>query len=146
MKYGAFINRPTWSSKTNQCVKLEFLFSSECHTALSVSVHRLVQITNYRRWQEQHINQIACLCTVGQTYRVGFHTVLFKKEKEWLCHVLGAFCWSGLDPLVPSTLRVTANQCKVFLPDHLYPMNMVSSRMTIPIDPSLNSSMKMKVM
>ena len=34
----------------------------------------------------------------------------------------GAFCWHGLGPLVPLEGRVTANQYKVVLSDHLYPM------------------------
>ncbi len=34
----------------------------------------------------------------------------------------GAFCRHGLGPLVPSEGRVTANQYKVVLSDHLYPM------------------------
>ncbi len=34
----------------------------------------------------------------------------------------GAFCWQGLGPLVPLEGRVTANQYKVVLNDHLYPM------------------------
>ncbi len=33
-----------------------------------------------------------------------------------------AFCWHGLGPLVPLEGRVTANQYKVVLSDHLYPM------------------------
>jgi len=37
----------------------------------------------------------------------------------WLCY---AFCWHGLGPLVPLERRVTANQYKVVLSDHLYPM------------------------
>ncbi len=34
----------------------------------------------------------------------------------------GAFCWHGLGPLVPLEGTVTANQYKVVLSDHLYPM------------------------
>ncbi len=34
----------------------------------------------------------------------------------------GAFCWHGLGPLVPLEGKVTANQYKVVLSDHLYPM------------------------
>ncbi len=34
----------------------------------------------------------------------------------------GAFCWQGLGPLVPLEGRVTSNQYKVVLNDHLYPM------------------------
>ena len=40
----------------------------------------------------------------------------------WLCYALGVFCWHGLGPLVPLEERVTANQYKVVLNDHLYPM------------------------
>ena len=34
----------------------------------------------------------------------------------------GAFCWRDLGPLVPLEGRVTANQYKVVLSHHLYPM------------------------
>ncbi len=34
----------------------------------------------------------------------------------------GTCCWLGLGPLVPSEGRVTANQYKVVLSDHLYPV------------------------
>ena len=35
---------------------------------------------------------------------------------------LGAFCWYGLGPLVPLEGKVTVNQYKVVLSDHLYPV------------------------
>jgi len=78
----------------------------------------------------------------------------YSEEIRWLCY---AFCWHGLGPLVPLKGRVTANQYKVVLSHHLYPMmkhfypdGVVSSKMTMPKftghEGSLNALMSMKMM
>ena len=41
---------------------------------------------------------------------------------RWLCYAVGGILLHGLGPLVPLEGRVTANQYKVVLSDHLYPM------------------------
>ncbi len=40
----------------------------------------------------------------------------------WFCYAVWAFCLYGLGPLVPLEGRVTADQYKVVLSDHLYPV------------------------
>lgn len=56
----------------------------------------------------------------------------------WLCYAVGGpFCWHSLSPLVPLKGRVTANQNKIVLSDHLWwnisiLMGVVSSKMTVP--------------
>lgn len=46
----------------------------------------------------------------------------YSKGVQWLCYSVGTFCWHGLGPLVTLEGRVTANQHKVVLTHHLYPV------------------------